>query len=669
MNIIKERYLISAERIKEISNENIVRAPFNDYFKKGADFLVKVISLYEMVQSGAYAKKTLEELEDINNDLYGEIYKDCYDESYVNPTYAVKMLGETYGQLLCYLQTKNRSLITHAIKNEPELIVMQTELFIEIYNCFENIDEVSEKHIRDVIYSYEKDNTEIFIGKQIQRSIDPEEDYYIRIVMDSDLKDLRYLYRYGEHIGMNETRMAEFLNSLKQEEIDKIASVYTEGYRIGFVKAGKPLDQKGTVQIRYNIGFERIVRSAILNFAKMGLKPVVSPGSAVSVSPNPQYSFDHKDDIGLIFDKAYIKRSLEVRKHAFEKQKQLASLMAGPAVIETFGETPFEPESKKEAVSLTKEQQQLKVQYLSDCQQIINQYIKGDERSFTIIAFPIPEFGDNFREMFEETVKINTLNADLYEKVQQTIIDTLDRAEYVRVVGRGDNKTYMNVQMQELKNPEKETNFENCVADVNIPLGEVFTSPKLTGTNGKLHVSRVYLKGLKFNNLEIDFEDGKITKYSCENFKAEEENKKYIRDNILFNHETLPIGEFAIGTNTTAYVIANKYDVVYKLPILIVEKMGPHFAVGDTCYGWEEDVKVYNPDGKEITARENEISALRKTDLNKAYFGCHTDITIPYDEIGEITAVTKDGEEIYIIKEGRFVLDGTELLNEPFDKK
>ena len=40
-------------------------------------------------------------------------------------------------------------------------------------------------------------------------------------------------------------------------------------------------------------------------------------------------------------------------------------------------------------------------------------------------------------------------------------------------------------------------------------------------------------------------------------------------------------------------------------------------------------------------ARENEVSALRKTDIKKAYFGCHTDITMPYDELGEITAVRK----------------------------
>lgn len=108
--------------------------------------------------------------------------------------------------------------------------------------------------------------------------------------------------------------------------------------------------------------------------------------------------------------------------------------------------------------------------------------------------------------------------------------------------------------------------------------------------------------------------------------------------------------------------------MVYKLPILIVEKMGPHFAVGDTCYSFEEDVKVYNPDGKEIVAKENEVSALRKTDIKKAYFGCHTDITIPYDELGEIVAVTKEGQETTIIKDGRFVLEGCQLLNEPFEK-
>jgi len=126
------------------------------------------------------------------------------------------------------------------------------------------------------------------------------------------------------------------------------------------------------------------------------------------------------------------------------------------------------------------------------------------------------------------------------------------------------------------------------------------------------------------------------------------------------------MGEFAIGTNTTAYVMVNKYNIADKMPILIAEKMGPHFAVGDTCYSWSEDTPVYNPDGKEIVARDNEVSLLRKMDVNKAYVGCHTDITIPYEELGLIEVIKIDGSRVAIIEDGRFVLAGTEELNRPF---
>ncbi len=114
--------------------------------------------------------------------------------------------------------------------------------------------------------------------------------------------------------------------------------------------------------------------------------------------------------------------------------------------------------------------------------------------------------------------------------------------------------------------------------------------------------------------------------------------------------------------------MAQKYDIGAKLPILIAEKTGPHFAVGDTCYSHAEDVKVYNPDGKEIVARDNEVSALRREDADKAYFNCHTDITIPYHELGSLTAVRADGTRAVIIENGRFVLAGCEELNVPLNE-
>lgn len=318
---------------------------------------------------------------------------------------------------------------------------------------------------------------------------------------------------------------------------------------------------------------------------------------------------------------------------------------------------------------LIKKQQEIQVEYRTESAQIVNEYIEQDKCSFTIIAYPIPEIGDRYREIFRDTVRINTLDNELFRHIHQNIIDELDKADRVRVVGKGSNETDMLVMLHELDDPAKETNFENCVADVNIPVGEVFTSPKLTGTHGILNVSEVYLDGLRYVNLKLKFEDGKIAGYDCDNYSDHDMNQKFIRENLLGGRDTLPIGEFAIGTNTTAYVMANKYNIVYKLPILIVEKMGPHFAVGDTCYSWSEDNKLYNPDGKEIVAKDNECSILRKTDLAKAYFNCHTDITIPYDEIGGIYALHSDGTETAIIEDGRFVLPGTEKLNEPFQEK
>ena len=668
MDIIFERYEIATSRIREIINEDTVSEPFKSFFCKASEFICKIDDLNSIIKSGEINDFSLDRLKELNKSLFEEIYSENYEESFANPEYAVKTLGKKYGKILCYIYTKNRGMIRNVYMGRLEEVVLQMELFTQIYNYFEDVEQLEYDNVYETVYSYEKDNTEIFTDLMIEDRINPDNKFAVDIVMNSNLNDLRYLYKYGEHVGFNELKMAEFLNSLSQEEIDRLAKVYTEGYRIGFINTGKDISKKGTVDIRYSLGFERIIRSAIFNFKKMGLKPVIYQVGYSTTSPNRQYAYDHRYDDALYLDKAYIKRKLEVSRHAYESRKQLAGKMAGPAVIEIFGETPFEPENKKQAYALSEEQQKLKSEYITEYQTMVQEYIKGDERSFTIIAFPIPEFGDDFEQMFKETVKINTLDSEIYGKVQQNIIDALDQAEYVKVLGKGDNKTNMKVQMHDIKNPLKETNFENCLADVNIPLGEVFTSPKLKGTEGILHVSQVYLNDLKYNDLQITFEDGKIKDYTCKNFDTEEENKKFIKQNVMFNHETLPIGEFAIGTNTTAYMVAKKYHVVYKLPILIVEKMGPHFAVGDTCYSFEEDIKTYNPDGKEIVARENEVSALRKTDIKKAYFGCHTDITMPYDELGEITAVRKDGSEITIIKDGRFVLEGTELLNEPLEE-
>ena len=58
---------------------------------------------------------------------------------------------------------------------------------------------------------------------------------------------------------------------------------------------------------------------------------------------------------------------------------------------------------------------------------------------------------------------------------------------------------------------------------------------------------------------------------------------------------------------------------------------------------------------------------MRKEDPSKAYFNCHTDITIPYNELKDITVVCEDGRQIPVIRDGKFVVPGTEELNLPLE--
>ncbi len=689
--MIVERFQLTRERILEIADENLLKEPYCAYFRRVALFLIQIFKVYEGKAKGVKeisAKLLAKE----NKALYRDILPENYESSFANPAYAVSLLGKEHGRLLSFLYSELYCLIPFAFEAADEKmreeslfeIIIRAELFLLVYRSYTDAAKESDipqtDSVKEAMYWFMSDYAEDEWMRRVLDKLDPERDFAYRIIMQEDLADTNYLYSFGEYISPNQIETAKYLASVDEKTIKLMADTYTEGYRIGFEKGNKDLYSKKTVSIVYPLGFERMIRAAIGNFEKLGLRPVImrtahtvfyrrgmNVSGYYSEYPNRQFSYDHREDEALFLDKKLLNRNLEGIKTVYEQQKDLALGFAGPAWVEVFGEEPFLPIVKSEVCSLTKKQQELLSWYRGRTAEIVNEYIKSEETSFTIIAFPTPDIGSDYKEIMKETIALNTLDYKTYENIQQVLIDTLDKGDTVFVKGKNQNKTDLKIMLYPLAEPDKQTKFENCAADVNIPVGEVFTSPVLKGTNGILHVTRVYLSGLLYKDLEIYFEDGKAVKYSCKNFESEEENIKYVKDNVLFHRDMLPLGEFAIGTNTTAYVMAQKYKIQDKLPILIAEKTGPHFALGDTCYSRSEDVRVYNSDGKEIVAKDNEYSILRHTDIEKAYFQCHTDITIPYEEIGEISVVGIDGRNTELMKNGRFVLPGTEKLNDPFD--
>lgn len=64
-------------------------------------------------------------------------------------------------------------------------------------------------------------------------------------------------------------------------------------------------------------------------------------------------------------------------------------------------------------------------------------------------------------------------------------------------------------------------------------------------------------------------------KYTCRNFEKEAENEKLLQVVCCVIMIRCRSGEFAIGTNTTAYMVARRYEINDKLPVLIAERPAP----------------------------------------------------------------------------------------------
>ena len=692
-----ERYIDAIERIRQIPEEKAVPETFRDYFMVCADFLCKIddflretgdVELSSLSFSdGDEGKHWQERLREWNRIFYKEMAEE-YENSYLNPAFSEKKLSP-FSSILTVLLMEIESLTAAAYEKDLGDITAVMETFIQIYCMFvSSYSEYKEKQkegplpevqaVKDVLYSYAFDYSWDFIRHQMNGQYVPDGSFTRNIIQNHDFKNPAELFLYGSYVSENALKTAEYVAKLSEDEIDRMAHTWYKGFKDGFLIQGKPYHKKSLIEFRYQMGYERVVKRAAEYFSEDGYDFTVprrsghfitrSPKGAALFyeSPNRQMDYDHSYDLALVMGDRIASRMIEETEQIFRSLETDVKRYAGPVVMEGFGEPEFEPVEKEERQRFTEHQKEVYGRYRNSLQMMVHRYILEEERSFTIIAWPLPSIGKDFEDILHETVRINTMSSETYLPVQARLIEALDKASVIRVKGRG-NDTDMTVILHELHDADKETNFENCLSDVNIPLGEVFTSPVLKGTTGVLNVKSVYIEGIQFRDLRLEFRDGRVTDYSCSNFDSMEDSKALIRRVIFGEKENLPIGEFAIGTNTLAYSMIEKYKLGSKMPILIAEKTGPHFAVGDTCYSFMEDMKLFNPDGKEIIAKDNECSYLRKTEPDKAYFAVHTDITIPYNELDSIVAVTREGQEISIISGGRFVLKGTEVLNAPFD--
>jgi len=155
--------------------------------------------------------------------------------------------------------------------------------------------------------------------------------------------------------------------------------------------------------------------------------------------------------------------------------------------------------------------------------------------------------------------------------------------------------------------------FINCASKVNVPDGEIFTSPVENSANGYVHYSFPTLhEGFEVSGIRLEFKDGKVVNASAD------KNEDFLIKKLDTDPGARYLGEFAIGTNERIDRFTGQ--------ILFDEKIGGsfHMAVG---HGYPE------------SKSEND-SAI------------HWDMICDLRKGGRITV---DGELFY--KNGKFTID------------
>ncbi len=460
------------------------------------------------------------------------------------------------------------------------------------------------------------------------------------------------LSAYGLPITEIDEKMCAFWRSLDKQKLENAAKHIVNQLFHTFLSQTREIGDKKTVRLHYHVGQEALALAVCKELEARGYKVNVPPPMVDDEARNPEDDFAHDTALRDNYKAAY--------ERVWNEHIELASDILGFIRIGQFGgiKTPKaldNSEAEQQKRAWRKELMTFKRIQESRAQ-------KPGTMGMTAVTFPSCEIGDNFEVVFDAILNMNLENSEPFELIQQKLIDALDTCRYVRIEGAG-GRTDITIQLSALADPTKHTNFLNGGGDVNIPYGEIFTTPKLTGTNGSLFTSEVFLKGQYFKDLKITFTDGYVTDYICANFESADENRAYIREHILGGFDTMTMGEFAIGTNTRAFRIIEQFGLEKVIPILIAEKTGPHIAIGDPCFARGESSPVVNMyDKKEVTARANERTA-RRDEMPDCYYFNHVDITLPFGQIDRLYGVTEDGRRVMLIENGRFVLDGTDELN------
>jgi len=195
----------------------------------------------------------------------------------------------------------------------------------------------------------------------------------------------------------------------------------------------------------------------------------------------------------------------------------------------------------------------------------IHHDIRVNKTKWVILGYPTSAFAQQAGKSSEEFCDFfyNVCNLDYskMDKAMDNLKALMDRTDRVRIVSPNTDLSFSIKDIPAIK----------CSGKMNIPDGEVYTAPVKNSVNGKItYNAGTMYNGLRFDNVCLEFKDGKIINATSSNTKA-------LNEILDTDDGARFVGEFAIGVNP--YVNEPMLDILFD------EKISGsiHFTPG-ACY-------------------------------------------------------------------------------------
>lgn len=314
--MLKERFMLASERIREIPEEKGMTAPpFEGFFR-------------------ALASTVLAALE---GGLPGELGPGAYEKSYACPSFACEKLGEDLGRPLSVLYYEVCSMALPSLPGDPEEILIRMELFLEVYQAF-------------VIEFRETGG--VPEGRYITGKIGQYLSDYFRE------EALRRLKALTIPSSAEEGKADRTLESMEDSMEMSMAVSMAEGFEKSLASRGfegdSPVCGLGGLK-----GSERLTALSAAALGQKGIRAIPFTGrcslfdlredlrlrSCPGVSP--RFFTDHREDTGLFLDESLRTRILQALEAALSEEGEALASFAGWAFFEEEGK---DPKAGKEAL-------------------------------------------------------------------------------------------------------------------------------------------------------------------------------------------------------------------------------------------------------------------------------------------------------------------------------